>query len=155
MQRIERNRWLRNCVEKTMIFQLAWNNFDWPSQVMVEHPTKTKADFEADVQFLFRKYGRNYIESRRTDGIFPFISKINPYDWAEHIAQHFEELGYVFFTPETIEIRSNDDISDTPINNPDGMAEFKVLVGDELFDLAVIHNKTVDIAYEKELEKYK
>jgi hypothetical protein len=124
-----------------MIFELAWTWYEDYMPYLFSHETKIKEEFENDVKFLLRKYGKEYIEQQQT-------SWVGASSWIEFIVKKFSELGYVRIRPEAMTI-----FGAYIIERPDAEddKDFGEIVGEELFQQAIEHNKKLR---EKDEEEY-
>lgn len=115
------------------IYELAWAWYeDFEPHIFLHSEDKTEAEFKADVQSLFRKYGDEYLSQNE--------------GWAganglvDYIIPKMAELGYT--RPEKVScsffgnfIIKEEDRSDDE--------EFIELAGEEFFKKAIEHNNQV------------
>ena len=123
------------------IFELAWTWYEDYRPFLFSHETKTKEDFEADVKSLMIKYGDEYIKQE--------TSWVGASDWIEYISTKMSELGYETVTPERFSIFGAFIVD----GNADDDIEFGKIIGEELFEKAIEHNKNLRKEMNKRHEK--
>ena len=114
-----------------MLFELGWGWYeDWSYHLFI-HFGKTQEQFKQDVKSLLVKYGKDYLKSE--------TSWAGANGWVDFIADKMPELGYQpikpisesFFGAYIIEGNEDDD------------KRWGEVVGEELLQEAILHNKKV------------
>lgn len=75
------------------IFKMYWHDWDETWDETFFHPNKTEKSFQMDTQFLLRKYGDEFIDTRNGE-------YINMVDLLIYISDKMPELGYVKLKPK-------------------------------------------------------
>lgn len=127
---------LLNCVflsKKQLLynmFNLRWSDFGEKEDWFFSHPNKTPEEFQVDVQKMMKQYGKEYIDS--SEGALVGVKS-----WVEFVGGKLIVSGYKKLSFETVTF-----FGATPIEKQD-YDEFAEVVGEELFQMAVNHNKSV------------
>lgn len=119
-------------------FEFSWSYYEDSSSYLFYHESKTIKEFEADCKFLMIKYGNDYIEQEQ------YLTQAPR--WIDFIIDKFSELGYERIIPVAFNIFGSYIIDD---DREDGKCALKQVVGKELFDKAVNHNKKIKERIEK------
>jgi hypothetical protein len=129
------------------LFELNWCWYEDYRFYLFTHDNKTEEQFKEDVRFLLRKYGKDYLETaRHEDGDM----LVGASDWIDFISTKMPELGYSPIDP----IRESFFGSYIIDGERDDDENWREVVGDELADLAIEHNKKVrkEMYHEKEYD---
>lgn len=113
----------------------------------LSHPTKTEEDFKADVNFLLKKYGRDYIETSfcefKDDKKRPIHITIEY--WIAYIFNKMSELGYSehkdtgnYYLGGLGIITTNTEYHET-----EDYFTFENIVGQKLMKKAIKHNESI------------
>lgn len=115
------------------IFELSISGWDGDTfYALLSHENKTQEDFQNDVYRLLKEKGEDYIKSAELTGWW-----VEDSGWCEYILPFLYDLGY-----KEVEVKAVR-FSDTGIIN--GIEEqWKKVVGEELFNLAVKENKRLE-----------
>ena len=124
---------------KNNIFNLRWAWYEEQADYLFFHENKTEKQFKEDVIFLLRFYGEDYINQE--DGWCSALS------WITFISEKLEAMGYEKVEPITwsyfggyILEKEDDD-------------EWREIVGDRLFNLAIKKNEAVEQELDEERKK--
>lgn len=124
-------------------FKLGWEWYeDWNYYFFV-HFEKTQKQFKQDVKSLLIKYGEDYLKNEK--------SWAGAMGWIEFIVDKMPELGYklikpiseVFFGAYIIENNSEEDNKN-----------WSEIVGEELFQRAILHNKKIKKEINNKIKKF-
>jgi hypothetical protein len=110
-----------------MIYELRFGGWDTDINYLCTNSNNpTQAQFRNDVIALLKKYGKEYLsqEDNWAEGE----------KWIVYIIPKLNELGYYDFKPITTYFQTPDIIND-------GQEYWEKVVGTDLFNLAVEHNK--------------
>lgn len=131
-----------------MIFKLSYGNWDSKDEYLFSHDypansslaPKTPEEFREDVNFLLRKYGKEFLDSC---GEEQWASMDN---WISFIVPKFKELGYLHIIPQYsvdfvgCHILKEEDAYDRQTK------QFLNSIGEELTQKAFEHNLNVEKA---------
>ncbi|SRR6266403_314847 len=112
------------------IFTLEYEYWDDYQYYQFQHDTKSKEDFENDVNYLIKHYGEEYI-----DGECHWVGMPG---WIEFVAGKLPELGYDKVEVDVVSF-SGGSIINPFMSNSDVL--WKDFVGAELFSKAVDKNR--------------
>lgn len=113
------------------LFELYWIWYEEHSYWLFTHPNKTKKQFEADVKMLLREYGNDYLKEED--------SWAGARGWIELIAEKLPVIGYTKIEPE-----STGFFGGYILRKDDDGKEWEKIVGKELMEKAIKHNKKVE-----------
>lgn len=123
------------------IFELAWTWYEDYCPYLFAHESKTKEEFDLDVEAILIKYGNEYINQE--------TSWVGAHSWIEYIVNKIPELGYTIIKPERFSIFGAFIID----GDEDDDIAFGKIVGDELLRKAIEHNKNLRDEMDKRHEK--
>ena len=117
-------------MKEQKIFEISWGDYDDYKYFIFTHDNKTQQEFKKDIKFIFRKYGKEFLDSKQK--LF-----VGPNSWLDYIVPKMEELGY----KEADIIRES--LSGSSIFDK-GNLSFSKLIGKELTELANTHNIRIE-----------
>ena len=131
---------------KQKIFELNWIWHEDYMPWLFFHENKTEKDFKKDVNFLLKKYGKDYIKSNED-------SWVGACGWFEFIVPKMSELGYEKVSTIKYGHFGSYIIKNDEIYEKEESRNLKKFIGKELLEEAVEHNKKVEDDMNKRLEQ--
>lgn len=124
-------------MEKQKFFNLTWDWYEEGCHWTFYHPHKTNEEFESDVNYLFKKYGKEYLDQE--------TSWAGAADWTRFIVDKMPELGYEPIKPYNYGHFGSYIISyEEDRELPEEDVEFKNIIGDDLFNRARLMNQVLN-----------
>ncbi len=121
------------------IFTLSWSWYEDYQYYQFCHESKTKQEFEDDVNTLIINYGKEYMEQED--------SWVGIHSWVEYASKKLIEVGYSYVETETVNfwggyiLKGQKDEAD---NLYDDEQTWKNLVGEKLFNMAIDKNRKLE-----------
>ena len=129
--------------ENNQLFELSWSWYEDYSYYLFTHSNKTQEQFRKDVKTLLRKYGDAYLKQEK--------SWAGANDWIRYISGKMPELGYVPVSP-VVKGFFGAYIIDGGKSDED--KEWGKIVGKDLLNKAVEHNKKLRVKMDKHVKKF-
>ena len=124
---------------KNKIFNLKWCWYEEQADYLFFHENKTEKQFKEDVIFLLRRYGEDYINKEK--------GWCSAMSWIDFISEKLETIGYIKVEPITWSYFGGYILDEGEDD------EWREIVGDRLFNLAIEKNKDSERELDEERKK--